>query len=186
MSVIPRRMTYEDLQQTPDDGNRYEIIDGEPIVSPAPSLLHQELVVRLLVLIQAYLVESRFGGKIFPAPVDVRLAEHTVVQPDLVYVSAARSHIRANPAFVNGVPDLVVEILSPSTRAYDEHVKHRLYERAGLPEYWLVDLNREALTILTLRKGAYVATAAQSASRVSSVVLPGLAIDVPALFADLG
>ena len=185
MSTIPRPMTYEDLQQTPDDGNRYEVVDGEPVVSPSPSQMHQTLIVRLLLLIHDYLRQNQLAETIFPAPLDVRLSEHNVVEPDLVYVSRERRQILANPALIDGVPDLVVEILSPSNRPYDEQVKYRLYERAGVPEYWLVDPERERLTIFALQDGAYAATAAADAAHVPSVVLPGLVVDVSALFADL-
>ena len=185
MSVIPRPMTYEDLQQTPDDGNRYEIIDGEPIVSPAPLRSHEKLTVRLLLLSHAYLVRMQLGDELFTAPVDVRLSEYTVVQPDLVYVSPARRAILADPVLIDGAPDLVVEILSPSNRDYDEQTKYRLYERAGVPEYWLVDPERATVTILTLQDGDYVATAAMDATHVPSVVLPGLVVEVPALSTGL-
>ena len=185
MSVIPRLMTYDDLQQTPDDGNRYEIVDGEPIVSPAPPRLHEKLTIRLLLLIHAFLVREQLGDDLYTAPVDVRLSEHIVVEPDLIYVSPARQNILVSPALIDGAPDLVVEILSPSSRSYDEQTKYRLYERRG---YWNTGWSipeRESVTIFSLRDGHYVATAAATASHVPSVVLPGLVIDVAALFADL-
>ena len=116
---------------------------------------------------------------------DVRLSDHSVVQPDLLYVSPERRHILTNPSLIDGAPDIVIEILSPSNRAYDEQIKYRLYEQEGVLEYWLVDPERETLTIFTLQDGVFEATTPTDARLVASVVLPGLVIDVAALFADL-
>ena len=184
MTVTTRRLTFEDLAQMPDDGNRYEIIDGEPFVSPAPPRLHEKITVRLLLLIHAYLVRHRLGDDVYTAPVDVKLADDRVVQPDLIYVSSARRSILREPGVIVGAPDLLVEILSPSNRAYDEQVKFRLYAASGVLEYWLVDQEAQTLRIYALRDGAYELVP-NDGDHARSLVLPGLEIDVPALFADL-
>ena len=131
MSATVGPMTYEDLKQMPQDGNRYEIVDGEPVVSPAPTLTHAEIVARLFFLIRAFVLQHKLGGRVFTAPVDVRLAALRIVEPDIVYVSRERRGIMADPALIDGAPDLVVEVLSPSNRAYDQQVKFRLYAQAG-------------------------------------------------------
>ena len=135
MATLARPMTYEDLKAMPQDGNRYEIVDGEPVASPAPSLFHQKLLLRFLLLIHAHLIRHNLDGDLFPAPVDVRLAGVRIVEPDIVYVSPMRRHILADPALIEGAPDLVVEVLSPSNRAYDQQIKSRLYAKAGVLEY---------------------------------------------------
>lgn len=185
MADVPGRpMIYDDLKQLPQDGNRYEIIDGEPVVSPAPSRLHQKLTVRLLLLIHAYLVRHNLGDDVYPAPVDVRLHPHRIVQPDLVYVGPDRRSILADPALIEGAPDLIVEILSPSNRPYDLQVKYRVYAAAGVREYWVADPEFATLSIFVLRDGRYELEP-NEAGRARSVLLPGLEIDVAALFADL-
>jgi Uma2 family endonuclease len=184
MSLTVRGMTYEDLKQMPQDGNRYEIIDGEPVASPAPSIIHAEIVARLFLLIRSFVLDRQIGKHVFTAPVDVRLAEVRIVEPDIVYVSPERSGILANPALIDGAPDLIVEVLSPSNRTYDEQVKYRLYAEAGVREYWLVDPERETLAIFALRDDGYVLVP-HDPSHARSAVLPGLEIDVSPLFADL-
>ena len=185
MADVPGRpMTYDDLKQLPQDGKRYEIIDGEPIVSPAPSRLHEKLTVRLLLLIHAYLVRHNLGDDIYTAPVDVRLHPHRIVQPDLVYVSPERRSILADPALIEGAPDLIVEILSPSNRPYDLQVKYRVYAAAGVGEYWVADPEFETLSIFVLRDGRYELEPSE-AGWARSVLRPGLEVDVAALFADL-
>lgn len=184
MSVLTQRLTLADLAQMPNDGKRYEIIDGEPHVSPAPSRLHEKLTVRLLLLIYAYLTEHGLGDDVYTAPVDVHFSGYDGVQPDLVYVSPARRSILGEPGSINGAPDLIVEIFSPSSRAYDQLVKARLYATAGVPELWHADPEAESLTDFALEGGAYVPVP-QVDGRARSLVLPGLEIDVAALFADL-
>jgi Uma2 family endonuclease len=179
-----RPLTYEDLKQMPQDGNRYELIDGEPVLSPAPSLIHAEAVVRLLVIIRAFVLRHRPGGRVYTAPVDVRLVPPRIVEPDIVYVSPERRHILADPALIEGAPDLVVEVISPSNRLYDEQVKYRIYAEAGVREYWLADPALRTLTIFSLENGAYVPLPVDN-DIARSRLLPGLEVDVVALFADL-
>ena len=184
MSTTVGPMTYEDLKQMPQDGNRYEIVDGEPVVSPAPTLTHAEIVVRLLFIIRSFVLQHNLGGRVFTAPVDVRLATLRIVEPDIVYVSRERRGIMADPALIDGAPDLVVEVLSPSNRAYDQQVKFRLYAQAGVREYWLADHEFATLSIFVLRDGGYVLEPTV-AGVARSVILPGLEVDVAALFDDL-
>jgi len=179
-----RPLTYEDLQQMPQDGNRYEIIDGEPVVSPAPTLTHAEVVARLFFLIRAFVLLHRPGGRVFTAPVDVRLVPPRIVEPDIIYVSAERRHLLADPALVEGPPDLIVEVVSPSNRLYDEQVKFRIYAEAGVLEYWLADPALRTLTIFALENGTYVPLPNEHGV-ARSRLLDGLEVDVAALFTDL-
>jgi Uma2 family endonuclease len=131
------RFNANDIWDTPDDGNRYEVIDGALHVSPPPSYRHQRVVVLLLLRLGAY-VEQRRLGQVLTAPLGVKLDDDTGVQPDLIFVSTARSDIIAERG-LEGAPDLVVEVLSPSTRARDRGVKMGRYAAARIPVYWIVD-----------------------------------------------
>ena len=184
MTVTARRLTYEEFAQLPDDGKRHEIIEGEHFVLPAPSLWHQKIVTRLVLLIHAYLRQHNLGDDLYTGPVDVRFENDTVVEPDLVYVGPSRRSIVTDPRFIAGAPDLIVEILSPSNRDYDEQIKFGLYAANRVPEYWLADPERKTLRIFALRNDMYELVPNENGI-ARSVVLPGLEIDVPALFADL-
>jgi Uma2 family endonuclease len=120
-------LTYDDYVLFPDDGRRHEIIDGEHTVTPAPFLRHQALVRRFILALGA-VIERGGLGELFPAPVDVLLTRHDIVQPDLVFIAKERLDILTE-ANVQGAPDLVIEILSPATRRKDEGEKRELYAR---------------------------------------------------------
>lgn len=182
MSTLTRPLTYEDLAQTPDDGNRYEIIDGELIVNPAPVPKHQQVSYRLSRLF-GDVVDARGLGTVYYAPLDVRLSPYDIVQPDLVFIAEERSAI-IGPTFIDGAPDLLVEILSPSSRARDDLRKARLYAASGVRDYWLVDLETPSITVHALNGHRYEPVPAE-AGRVRSLVLPDLVVDVAALFAGL-
>ncbi len=142
------KFTYEDYQHTPDD-QRYELLDGELIMPPAPSLSHQRIDAKLGWRL-AQFVEERDLGEVFSAPCDVVLSNTDVVQPDLLFVSKALVHLLLGGANVLGAPDLVVEILSPSTAGLDRTLKRALYARHGVREYWLVDPDARTVTVLWL------------------------------------
>jgi len=143
---LKTRLDYDDYCAIPPDGKRYELIDGRVHVTPAPSPLHQRVSKRLQRLLEAYFEEPG-QGEVFNAPIDVILTPHDVVQPDLVVVT--------NPALVSaraieGLPTLVVEILSPSTTNYDRTTKAQRYSTLGIMHYWIV--NPEARTIECFRR----------------------------------
>ncbi|MGZ5441840.1 MAG: Uma2 family endonuclease [Thermoanaerobaculia bacterium] len=130
------KLTYEDYLAIPDDGRRHEIIDAEHYVNPAPNLKHQLVSIALSSALHQHVKTNRLGT-VIASPFDVVLSQHDVVQPDIIYISHARMHL-LTPTNLQGAPDLLIEILS-TNRTYDEHVKYRLYERAGVMEYWIVD-----------------------------------------------
>ncbi|MGI8644348.1 MAG: Uma2 family endonuclease [Thermomicrobiales bacterium] len=181
MSITTRPLTYHDLLQMPDDGKRYEIIDGELYVSPAPTPKHQELSQRLSLLIGNHVNNHRLG-KLYTAPLDVRLGDHDIVEPDLLFISRERMDI-IGATTINGAPDLVIEVLSPSTRSRDETLKADLYARSGVREYWLVDPMARTLVIRVLEDGRWIP--AGPADQPESRVLAGLIIDLNTLFADV-
>ncbi len=175
------RLTYEDYVLIPEDGRRHEIIDGERYVSAAPFLPHQDLVLWLGAEFLSFL-KGRGLGKVYVAPVDVLLSPYDVVQPDVVFVSQERSSILTRNK-IQGAPDLLVEILSDSTRKLDEGVKLRRYERFGVREYWLIDPRRESVRIYRLTDSGFqpVARLAKG-DALSTPLLPGLAISVADMF----
>ena len=128
-------LTYQDYLQLPDDGQRYEIIDGELYVSPAPSMKHQRVSTRLTFVLTGHTLPGGLG-QVFSAPFDVRLADPSTVQPDIVYVSRAHGDI-ITPQNARGAPDLVVEIISPSSTQMDLEIKRDLYARHGVKYYWV-------------------------------------------------
>lgn len=140
-----RKLTYDDCLHLPQDGKRYEILDGDLYVTAAPSPKHQRTLRELLYWLHSFLREHRLG-EVFSAPLDVLLSRHDTVQPDLLYISNERLLI-LRERNIRGAPDLVVEILSPSTRRMDEDIKLRRYEALGVREYWLIDPTRQAARI---------------------------------------
>ena len=139
------KFTYEDYRNAPED-RRYELLDGDLVMTPAPREAHQRISGRLnMLLLQA---ADRFGaGRVYAAPFDVVLSDTDVVQPDLLFISNEREHIITEEN-VQGAPDLVVEILSPSTADRDLTFKRALYARHGVKEYWLVDTDAKTVTVL--------------------------------------
>lgn len=138
------RLTYEDYRRMPS-GLRYELVEGDPRMTPSPSTLHQEISKRLgrLLLERA---EDPGKGRVYSAPYDVVLSEHNVVQPDLLFVSKERLGI-IGQANVQGAPDLVVEVLSESTEEWDRVTKRRAYSRYGVRELWIVDLQTKTVEV---------------------------------------
>lgn len=147
------RLKASDMWEAPDDQFRYEVIDGELYMTPAPAWKHQEGLGNLHVILGPWVRRYRLG-KIVEAPIGVVLDEQNGVQPDLVYISRERAHIISERG-VEGPPDLVVEVLSPSTRARDRGIKMRRYEAAGIPHYWLLDPEAQALEPYRLGESGY-------------------------------
>ena len=175
------KYTYADYCLTPDD-ERYELLDGELTMVPAPSLGHQRTDMKLGWRL-AQFVEERNLGEVFSAPCDVVLSDTNVVQPDLLFVSNERAHILFNGANVRGAPDLVVEILSPSTTGRDRRFKRTLYARYGVREYWLVDPDTRTVTVLLLDDGDFEEVARYGAGEtLTSPTLPGFTVNLDNLF----
>lgn len=150
---VARGLRIGDLAAFPDDGLRRELIDGELYVSPAPVRRHQHAVVVIAAALLAALKPD--GGLVYPAPTDVVFSDDTVVEPDVVALSADAARDLVNPAHVDVTPTLLVEVSSPSTRRLDLIAKRALYEREGVPVYWFVDLEAERVDVHVLRDGRY-------------------------------
>jgi Uma2 family endonuclease len=176
------KLTYDDFVLFPDDGRRHELIEGEHVVTPAPNADHQQIAGAIHALIWVYLEEHPIG-ELFIAPFDVVMSEFTVVEPDILYVSKERAKTALTELHLRGVPELVVEVLSKSTRRRDETVKRALYERMGVSEYWLVD--PKAATVRVYRRdGQRFAAALKLAApeMLQTPLLPGLAIPLERVF----
>jgi len=147
------KLGYAEYVCYPDDGNRHEIIGGDHYMNPAPTTYHQAVSMRLSFLLFG-LVEAPGLGRVLCAPTDVQLTDHDIVQPDLLVITEEHSQI-ITPVKIKGVPDLVVEILSPNTRENDLTLKKELYQKTGVKEYWIVDPDDQTLQQLVLNSGKY-------------------------------
>jgi len=148
-----QRWTYSEFARLPSEGStRYEVIDGELVVTPAPTPRHQRIVVRLVSQLHVFTTAQGLG-EVFPAPLDVLFAEGDYLEPDIVFVRSDRSTLISDRG-VEGPPDLVVEILSPSTAARDRGVKLERYRLYGVPEYWVVDPDQRSIEVWDLAAGA--------------------------------
>jgi Uma2 family endonuclease len=141
----PKLFTYDDYLALPDDGRRYEVLEGELCMTPAPLTRHQEILTKLLVLIGAH-VSKQHLGKLFSAPIDVVLSMVDTVQPDILFVSKDRLRIIAAKNVV-AIPDFIIEIASPSSAQRDREEKRRLYQKYELPEYWIVDPDTQTVDL---------------------------------------
>jgi Uma2 family endonuclease len=166
--------TYRDYEALPADGRRYEILDGELSVTPAPVPRHQRVSGTLYSILRSHVL-ARGLGEVLYAPIDVILADTTIVQPDLVYLDPTRAHLVSDRG-IEGPPTLVIEILSPSTTRIDRGIKPDLYQRYGVPYYWIVDANARTVEAYGLAEGRYALLARVSgAGPVSLPPFPDLA-----------
>jgi Uma2 family endonuclease len=182
MAVPGVVLTYEDYAAMPSDGRRYELHEGEIVMSPGPTTGHQRSSGRLGFPIHGY-VESHELGELFFAPIDVILDSSTVVQPDLVFVARDRLHFITERA-IEGPPTLVIEILSPGSERIDTSVKFQLYARFGVPYYWIVSREARSIRCYRLEDGAYVLDGElRGDARGSLEPFPDLVLDAGPIFA---
>ncbi len=135
-----RLLTYADYAALPDDGNRYQLLEGELVMTPSPRAWHQQVSYRLEFKLLAHVQEHDLG-EMYHAPLDVTLDDHNVVQPDIFFISKERAGILQDGRIL-GAPDMCVEILSPGTVRLDRVRKLELYARFDVTHYWIVDLER--------------------------------------------
>lgn len=177
------KLTYDDYVKLPDDGKRYEIIDGELYVNPAPVPTHQFIIANIITAFRGY--ARAHGGRAAGAPIDVLLGEGRIVQPDVVFIKNDRASI-IGPKNIQGPPHIVVEVLSDGTRRYDEVKKRKLYESSGVDEYWVVDPEVELVKIYRASGGVYANAAEISADDggiITSPLLPGFSLPIAEVFA---
>ena len=145
--------TYDDYAAIPDDGKRYEVVNGVLFMSPAPNTWHQKTVGRIFRYLAAH-IEDTGRGEVYIAPFDVELAPRFVVQPDVLILLKPNLE-KVTEKRVIGTPDLVVEVISPGTATYDRREKLDAYIQAGVPEYWIVEPASRTIEVLTIEAGTY-------------------------------
>ena len=179
VTTLPRgrALTRDDLATMPDDGHRYELIDGTLVVTPAPSPLHQVVVGALHLGLH-----SRCPGelRVLFAPLDVAIDDDTVLQPDLIVARRTDFTDRDLPV----APLLAVEVLSPSTRRVDLTLKRSRYQAAGCASYWVVDPDEPSLTAWELRDGEYVEVAHVVGEEPYAAAAPFDVVVTPARLVD--
>ncbi|UCE64696.1 MAG: Uma2 family endonuclease [Nitrospirota bacterium] len=177
------KFTYQDYLLFPNDGKRYELIAGDRYVTPAPRTKHQRISGNLYGLLFEFVKQNK-SGILLSAPTDVVFSDMDVVQPDLLFVSWGRESIITEDN-IQGAPDLVVEILSESTRRTDEIIKRKLYEKHGVAEYWIIDPEIDTVKVFRLVDQTYsqaIELTLEAQARVTSPLFPGWELPLKELF----
>jgi Uma2 family endonuclease len=143
------KVTYAEYRELPETGPKYQLVEGELCMSPAPNLRHQLVVGNLYAALRHFVLSCNLGTVVL-APIDIILSDENVLQPDIAYISAAHSSILV-PEGVRGAPELCVEVLSERTRSLDMGIKRTLYARHGVTEYWAVDPDAKTLDLFRLQ-----------------------------------
>lgn len=179
---IQARLTWADYEQLPEDGNRYEVLEGELVMTPAPDYVHQCVSMNLSVLLDTWRRSSGLAGRMLAAPFDVVLADDTIVQPDLIYLSSTTREL-LHRGRLCGVPDVAIEIHHTERAARDRVAKLQIYARFAIPEYWLVNIDSRTVTILLHREGGYETLATGTGQTpLASRVLEGLVVTPAEVF----
>ena len=179
--VTAVRLTYQDYANTPDD-ERYELIDGDLIMSASPIIAHQTNQSELGYYLKRFVKLNDLGDVLY-SDTDVVLSDTDVVQPDLLFISKERQHI-IGEANIQGAPDLVVEILSPSTARRDWGVKRELYAKHGVKEYWIADPANKIVWVMLLKDGVLeIQQTCYPGDTIASSVLAGFTVKVDDIFA---
>jgi len=181
---IPERLevfTYEDYLNLPDNGKRYEIINGELYMVPAPTLGHQDTIGEFHLTMGLFLRTNPIG-KIYLAPTDIIFSEIDVLQPDLIFVSKEKFDILTREN-IQGAPDLVIEVLSPGTEKRDRTIKLKAYSKFGVQEYWMAN-DIKAIVEVWRRRGKKLVlhTVLDRTQTLTTPLLPGLEISLEKIF----
>ncbi|WP_340691145.1 Uma2 family endonuclease [Hydrogenobacter thermophilus] len=185
MKVVLKKKKYttQDYEKLPE-GSPYQLIEGELIMSPAPSPEHQRVSIRLSSKLFNLLSKSK-KGEVLYAPVDVYLNEENAYQPDIVVV-LKDGKAKLTERGVEGPPDMVIEILSPSTAYYDLTEKKEVYERVGVKEYWIVDPKRKAIEVYkNTEKGFELYSKVKGSGKVKSSVIPEFEVELKEIFLEV-
>jgi Uma2 family endonuclease len=180
------KLTYDDFVQFPDDGKRHELIDGEHYVTPAPRPRHQVILGNLHLLIASWL-ETHPIGRVLLSPLDVVMSNTDIVEPDLLYLSNERAAATITELHVRGIPELLVEIASPSTRKRDDGIKRRLYEHVGVSEYWTVDPDVDRIRVYRRDGDSFgrpIELSREHGDVLMTPLLPGLEMPLARIFRD--
>jgi len=178
---IPQKevYTYEDYAKLPE-GAPYQLIGGKLVRTPAPSTRHQDILKKILA--RLYSFEERGLGKAFCAPIDVYFEETETYQPDIIFISKERLEIIEEER-IKGAPDLVVEILSPSSAYYDLKKKLKVYEKHGVKEYWILDPEDKSVVVYENREGKFrLIHEVMERGRIRSTVLSGFELEIEGIW----
>ncbi len=174
------KFTYEDYALLPED-RRYEVIDGEPFLTPAPTPSHQDVVLELVRLLADF-VQSRRLGRVVLAPCDVVLSKFDILQPDIFFIAAERESI-VGQKYIEGSPDLVIEVLSPSTATRDREAKAERYATFGVREMWLIEPGTRTIEVfVNAGEGFRLHGRFATDDLVRSTVLAGLEFPAASIF----
>lgn len=171
--------TYEDLKSWEPDNYRHEIIEGEHFMSPSPSVYHQKIVGQLFTALLKF-VEKKQLGEVFVSPIDVVFHETDVCVPDLIFISKENDAI-IKAENIQGAPDLVIEILSPSTKKRDRELKYKRYAYYGVKEYWIIDPEKQIVEVYDLAANQLVKVVPKNQS-LSTPTFTDLDIDLRTIF----
>lgn len=176
--------TYSDYATLPNEGKRYEIVNGVLYMSPSPGWTHQEIVFEIASYLRDHLRKSGAGG-VFIAPLDVELAPKDVFQPDIVVLLKANRE-KLKDGHIVGAPDLVVEVVSPGSETHDRYRKLAAYARARIPEYWIVDPDSHTVEVLICEGGEYTSQGVYRGKAIlPSQIVPGLTVQVEQFFVSI-
>ncbi|MEO6665640.1 MAG: Uma2 family endonuclease [Nitrospiria bacterium] len=182
MRLSSIKFTYQDYVHIPGDRLRHEIIGGDHYVTPAPGTTHQRIVGTLFRLLDTHCIQTRIG-QVFIAPTDVILSDTDVVQPDLLFIRQDRADIITSQN-IQGAPDLIIEVLSPSTAERDRTIKRTTYARFGVTEYWLVSPDTKTIEVWRFQELDTAPRTFVQRDVLTSTVLPGFQVSLPAIFDD--
>jgi Uma2 family endonuclease len=182
MPAVKEKHNIKDYKLLPE-GAPYQLIDGELVMTPAPTTFHQIISGRIFIKMTAF-VKEKGAGLVLYAPVDIYLDDENAFQPDLVFVSKQRRDIVKDDG-IHGAPDTVIEILSPATAYYDMKKKYKIYEKFGVKEYWIVDPEMKNVELFSLsEQGKYQMNAdVTGQGAVTSGILAGFEISLDEIFA---
>jgi len=181
IALAKKKLTCEDYDSMTPEEWGYELIDGEIIQMTSPNILHQRISRKLLFELESY-NRKKMLGEFFEAPTDVKINEYNLVEPDILFIAnEQQSIIKENR--IEGAPDLVVEILSPSTGYYDLRKKYSIYESAGVKEYWIVDPNEKLVELYKNQETGFVLEQKLKEKGIlKSNILIGIELDINVLW----
>jgi Uma2 family endonuclease len=181
LSTHARPITRHEYATIPFGAPNYQLIEGDLVMAPSPGSFHQDIAGKLYRLIGNFL-DTHPLGRVFIAPLDVHLSDINIFQPDVFFIRKENEAVIEEHG-IEGAPDLVIEILSKTTEKYDLGIKRSIYARTGVEEMWIVDPAKRTLALYRLSENADTPVATHRAEqRLTSALLPGLTIEVSALF----
>ncbi|MCH1912437.1 Uma2 family endonuclease [Leptospira noguchii] len=171
--------TEKDFVKLPE-GTLAELLEGEIFIVPAPIPEHQRVVLKFSNVLSNYLEGNKLG-EVFFSPIDVYLDEHNVVQPDLLFISQARSFIIQEKR-IEGAPDWIAEILLEGNTYHDLKTKKKLYEKHGVLEYWIVDPMERSVEVYRNGESGFTLFSSVSSGKIASVLLDGFSVEIDSIF----